>query len=212
MIYIFDDRAQRRKENELRLRKFSCIVSFSTVDATPEKRVEDVIIDSMSDPDCVLFHKSYVFADRNVTFEAVRQLFTSFDVPVVIFSGGTEGNNKSGSEINMNADLMYENLPYFLEDFQTNGKINIDTLLWGKRYRLNELLQIQNKISAQYLINNAPEDIVDNIDKLKRSILALCRKDHKSLGDSIVADIEKNPKTTWLDVADIIDNNIQKFF
>ena len=210
MIYIFDDRAQRRKDNEEMLRNFSDLITFDTVKLISGKTADECFSDRIKDSECIIFHKSYELGDEFVTFEKIRQLFTSFDIPIVIFSGGTEGSNKGAKEINMNADLMYHNLPFFLENRKENGSINIDTLLWGKMYRLNALLKFQN-ISQKYLINNDPDFPLDNIEKVKRDIKNSCREINRDLADSIIIDIDANEQITWQDLAIIIDNNIRKF-
>lgn len=211
MIYIFDDRAQRRKDNEVLLHNYSDIIKFDTVKLISGKPADECIFDSIKNPECIIFHKSYELGDESVTFETIRQLFTSLDIPIVIFSGGIEGSNKGAKEININADLMYHNLPYFLENRKENGIINIDTLLWGKRYRLNALLKFQNSMSQKYFINNIPDDPLDNIETVKRDIKNLCREIHEDLADSIIIDIDANEQITWQDLAIIIDNNIRKF-
>ena len=211
MIYIFDDRAQRRKDNEEILRKFSDIVTFDTVNLIPGKSADECIFDSIENAECIIFHKSYALDDESVTFETIRQLFTSLSVPIVIFSGGTEGSNKSANEFNMNADLMYHNLQFFLEKRKENGVINIDTLLWGKKYRLNALLKFQNTLSKEYLINNDPDTALDDLEKIKRFIINSCREIHRDLANSIISDIGANNQITWQELAIIIDNNIHKF-
>lgn len=211
MIYIFDDRAQRRKDNEVMLRKFSDIVTFDTVNLIPGKSSDECIFDSIENAECIIFHKSYALDDESVTFETIRQLFTSLSVPIVIFSGGTEGSNKSANEFNMNADLMYQNLQFFLEKRKENGVINIDTLLWGKKYRLNALLKFQNTLSKEYLINNDPDTALDDLEKIKRFIINSCREIHRDLANSIISDIGANNQITWQELAIIIDNNIHKF-
>ena len=211
MIYIFDDRAQRRKDNEEMLRKFSDIVTFDTVKLIPGKSADECIFDSIEDVECIIFHKSYALGDEDVTFETIRQLFTSLGVPIVIFSGGTEGSNKGANEVNMNADLMYHNLPFFLEKRKENGAINLDTLLWGKHYRLNALLKFQNTLSQKYLINNDPDASLDNLDKITRDVKNSCREIQGDLADSIISDIDAYEQITWKDLAIIIDNNIRKF-
>lgn len=212
MIYIFDDRAQRRKDNEEMLRNFSDLITFDTVKLISGKTADEFIFDSIEkNAECVIFHKSYELGDEFGTFETIRKLFTSFDIPIVIFSGGIEGSNKCAKEINMNADLMYHNLPFFLENRKENGSINIDTLIWGKMYRLNALLKFQNSISQKYLINNDPDCPLDNIEKVKRDIKNSCREINRDLADSIIIDIDANEQITWQDLAIIIDNNIRKF-
>lgn len=211
MIYIFDDRAQRRKDNEEKLRSFSNLITFDTVKLISGKPAEECIFDSIENPECIIFHKSYALGDENVSFETIRQLFLSLDIPIVIFSGGTEGSNKSAQEINMNADLMYDNLPYFLENLKESGRINIDTLLWGKRYRLNSMLEFQNEISKKYLITNDPDALLDNITEVKRFITKKGRYMHRYVYDAIISDIEGVSQITWLDLYNIIDNNIRKY-
>lgn len=208
MIYIFDDRAQRRKDNEEKLTVFSGSIVFATVNIIPGKPVEECIFDSMEKPECIIFHKSFVFEDKNVTFESIRQLFTSLGVPIVIFSGGTEGVNKGREEININADLMYLNLPYFLKDYQKHGVINIDILLWGKSFKLNALLQFQNELAREYIIDRNLEDAIENIERIKRTIRQKLLKIDKEMSDAILETLDKNPQMTWGDLNELIDNKI----
>lgn len=209
MIYIFDDRAQRRKDNEDKLRSSAHVVKFIRIDLKQEQSLEDWFLESVGDcyPECIIFHKSYVFDDNRVTFENVRQLFTSLKIPFVVFSGGTEGSNKGQTESNINADLMYDNLPYFLSDFDTNKKINIDILLWGKKYKLNALLQFQNEISKEFLINNNPDDAIEDIDDVKMYIELQCSD--SQLSNAIIGDLKKDDIITWSDLANIIDKHIK---
>lgn len=212
MIYIFDDRAQRRKDNEEKLRAFSEFIIFDTVKLISGKSADESIFDSIENPECIIFHKSYALGDDNVTFETIRQMFADFGVPTVIFSGGTEGSNKSAKEIIMNADLMYNNLPFFLENRKKNGVINIDTLLWGKRFRLNALLEFQNKMAQEYFVNNDPDSPLYDYDKVQRYINNLGRKiNTKDFIDTIISSIMAAPQMTWSDLNTIIDNNIRKF-
>ena len=212
MIYIFDDRAQRRKDNEEKLRAFSEFIIFDTVKLISGKSADESIFDSIENPECIIFHKSYALGDDNVTFETIRQMFADFGVPTVIFSGGTEGSNKSAKEIIMNADLMYNNLPFFLENRKKNGVINIDTLLWGKSFRLNALLEFQNKMAQEYFVNNDPDSPLYDHDKVQRYINNLGRKiNTKDFIDTIISSIMATPQMTWSDLNTIIDNNIRKF-
>ena len=209
MIYIFDDRIQRRNDNQEKLSDFSDIVKFDIVKNIPGKSEEDCVFDAIIDPECIMFHKSYVFEDNNVNFETIRRLFISFDVPIIIFSGGIEGGNKGNSEININADVMYENLPYFLKDFKENKQINIDVLLWGKRYNLNAILEIQNKFAEEFFINNNFDENIENIDKVKRTVRNLCRNNNV-LGDAILNEIDIKGQLTWGDLLSIVENNLKK--
>ena len=202
MIYIFDDRIQRRNDNQEKLSDFSDIVKFDIVKNIPGKSEEDCVFDAIIDPECIMFHKSYVFEDNNVNFETIRRLFISFDVPIIIFSGGIEGGNKGNSEININADVMYENLLYFLKDFKENKQINIDVLLWGKRYKLNAILEIQNKFAEEFFINNNFDENIENIDKVKRTVRNLCRNNNV-LGDAILNEIDIKGQLTWGDLLSI---------
>lgn len=211
MIYIFDDRAQRRKNNEEKLRKYQDCVRFMTVRLIPGKSVEESVIDSIDAPECIIFHKSYVFEDSDVTFETIRHLFRSFDVPVVIFSGGIEGSGKGEKETNMNADLMYQNLPYFIDNLKENKEINIYTLLWGEKYELNAMLKFQNEIAKKFFINNNPDDKIDNIAEVIRFIKNSIRGLHMGWGDALLNKIKDCGHLTWLELANMIDNTVQNF-
>lgn len=210
MIYIFDDRIQRRNYNEEKLRGFSDIVTFDTVRLIAGKQADEIILDSIESPECIIFHKSYALGNDNITFETIRQLFVDLNIPIVIFSGGTEGSNKSANEINMNADLMYENLLYFIEDFKEKGQINLDILLWGKRHKLNALIEFQNRFSKKFFINKDPDATVDEFRVIERFIETNCEKINKEFAIAITREIKDNPRLTWMDLANIIDNNIRK--
>lgn len=209
MIYIYDDRNTRRNDNAERLKNFSDIVVFKTIDLIPGKQVEEIITESIENPECIIFHKSYAFEDNNVSFETVRDWFTDLGIPVVIFSGGTEGYSNGNSIININADLMYNNLPLFLEDFRSNGKMNIDVLLWGERHLLNAMLQFQSKFAIEYFIENSLDDNIDNIVGIKRTITQRCHN-LKSFGESLISEIDKYSQISWGELANIIDSNIKK--
>ncbi len=213
MIYIYDDRAVRREENQKKLADFEDLIRFEVVKIVPGKSVEECIINSIENPECIMFHKSYVFEDNEVTFETIRHMFISFNVPIVIFSGGTEGCNKGNPEIDINADLMYENLPCFLENFRKEKHINIDVLLWGKRYGLNAILEFQNKLAEKFFINHDLDEKMELDEISKMDIQMACNKFNKELGYSIISDIEtmsEKSRLTWLELRDIIDNNIKK--
>ncbi len=212
MIYVFDDRSQRREVNKEKLNKFSNVLSFETIKTNPGKSIEESLIESMSDnPECIIFHKSYIFDDSNLSYETIREFFNSFDVPVVIFSGGIEKNNKGENDVNINAELMYDNLPFFLEDYVDNGKINLEILVWGKRYQLNALLILQNKLAEKFFITKDPEEEVKNLEEVRRSIARICKPTHRIIGDEILNSIDKYPQHTWGQLDDIITNTISRY-
>ncbi|MCH5221275.1 MAG: hypothetical protein J1F05_02965 [Muribaculaceae bacterium] len=211
MVYIFDDRAYRREENHERLKKYTDLIRFETVKTVPNKPTAECVFDMVIEsPECIIFHKSYVFADNTVDFESIRAVFISFGVPIVIFSGGTEGANRKENEIDINADLMYENLPYFLEDLRINGKININVLLWGERHKLNALLEFENRIAEICFINHDLQAFIENVPKIRRTIENLTKKEFKELGELILTDLDKIGEPTWLDLRNIVESNIKK--
>lgn len=217
MIYIFDDRSQRRESNKERLNRFSNFIIFDTIKTESEKSLEDTKIAYIDNPECIMFHKSYVFEDSSLSYETVREIFNSYDVPVVIFSGGTEGGNLGKEETVINADLMYENLPIFIEDYIRNGKINLASLVWGKRHTLNSLLMLQNKLSEEFFIKNNLDEEVGNlkghedIESVKRKIERLCRSIHRDVGVAILKSIDNIPNLTFRQLNDIVNNVISQY-
>lgn len=212
MIYIFDDRFQRRELNKEKLNKFSKILSFEVVTTASERSIEESLIETMPDnPECIIFHKSYIFEDSNLSYETVREIFNSYNVPIVIFSGGIENNNKGEKEVSMNAELMYENLPFFLEDYVNNGKINLDILLWGRKYQINSLLILQNKLAEKFFILNNPEEEIKDLDDVKRGITRLCKPAHTIIGDAILNSTDTCAKITWGQLDEIITNTISQY-
>ena len=211
MIYIFDDRYQRRELNKEKLNKFSKILSFEVVKTDFGKSIEETLIESMPEnPECIIFHKSYVFEDSNLSYETVREIFNSYNVPIVIFSGGLENNNKGEKEVNMNAELMYENLPFFLEDYINNGKINLDILVWGRKYRINALMILQNKLAEKYFIKNNPEEEIKELEGVIRDIERICKPMNRIVGDDIIASIGTFSKITWGQLDEVITNTISR--
>lgn len=210
MIYIFDDRTQRRSDNEVKLAQFSDVVKFLQVKLLTGKSVEDSIIDSITTPDCIIFHKSYVFTDQEVSYEVVRELFTSFDVPVIIFSGGTEFSNKGIIQTDINADVMYQNMPLFLKDYKENGNINIDILIWGEKHKLNALLELQNEFAEDFFINKDPDEVITDSRKIERFLNNKCSKIDRNLGGEILAEMTQEGSLTWGQLMNIVDKNINK--
>lgn len=210
MIYIFDDRAQRREDNEEKLSRYSDRVRFMKLNLMPDTSLENALLDNLSEPECVLFHKSYPLANSNVTVEDVRDILNTLEIPVVIFSGGIEGNNKGSAEITMNSVIMYENLPFFIDNLKETGKPNFDTLIWGERYELNAILNAQNKLAQKYLINNNPADPI-NIRDVTRTLNQTVRKLHSGFAGALNNAIEGREDLTWGELADIIDRTVQNY-
>lgn len=211
MIYIFDDRPVRRSTNEKNLfNKYSYCVSF--VDLKPGQTLEAWASEVIGDADCICIHKSYKFKDITETLESAIEHLKALKAPIVIFSGGTERSNKGLDKINqINADQMYVNMPFFLDDFKQTGKSNIDILLWGEMTGLNAILNFQNKLAKEYLIQT--DDLnnqIKNLDEVFEFIESEDSLPQNFINDFLSA-VSNRKFLTWQGLADILDETVRKF-
>ncbi len=180
MIYIFEDRQERKDIQTEKLKDFISdrIINFEQFKA--DKSVVDKVGEKFQDATCVIFHKSYIFSSDNVTFEEVQKAFLTpgrFCL-FITYSGGIENSNvtKDGETvktININADVMYKNLPAFLRHYQDTKAFECDILRWGENYKLTKILKFQYEVFQNFLLEkdlNSPIMSSNEISKFHRFI------------------------------------------
>ena len=111
---------------------------------------------------------------------------------------------------------MYKNLNDFLDDYKENKKVCVPILVYGKKYRLNQLLEMQSKIQffvfdKQYSDELSPEDnrkINQIFSSVTDNTLSI---DIKKLQSWLEEKRKANkPITVWL-LLTVIQNLINKY-
>lgn len=169
MIYLFEDRKERMNQC-FKGKMDDTIIKVSVFDCEKDG-INLYIKDNYSDAKAILFHSSYTFPKNGYTIENVKAAFIEQKIPFIYFSGGLRNNIINETTANVNSGDMYNNLPEFLDCYKNEKKIVIPLLVYGKRFLINSLLEMQNLIT-NYFFNKKYNDpigkndidyIVDNI-------------------------------------------------
>lgn len=196
MIYIFEDRYERRENNQSIINKYSDYIQYTKFEITACQDLADFLIDKIEDAECVMLHNSYRFTDMAVNVEEIRRTVTELmGARFVIFSGGIESPNiNSQGVIFVNADTLYSNLELFLEQLKKTGTPTYEILIWGQNYQLNKILSSQAKIHFEkFLECNLdeivdPDDLEDTIDDIETEGLDIAdsvKEKFKSMNEKI---------------------------
>ena len=167
MIYLFDDRKGRRDLYAKSLNRFSKIIKPEILKLNSEGNFDDSIIENYGDAKLIILHSSYLIKGSKIKSDEIRDYFLKNGLDVVTFSGGTDNssiiNQERGTLYNINAERMYENLEFFLKDYELNDVLNFELLMWGNQYRLNQLLAFQYKLGSLF-INDKLNEPISNHD------------------------------------------------
>lgn len=163
MIYLFDDRQGRRDLYAKSLNRFTAIIKPEILRLNVEGSFDESLIENYGDADLIILHSSYLIKGSKIKSDEIRDYFLKNGLDVVTFSGGTDNNSiinqERGTLYNINAERMYENLDIFLKDYELNGDLNIELLMWGNQYTLNQLLSFQWKLGNLFINDNLNEPI-----------------------------------------------------
>lgn len=173
MIYLFEDR-KGRMEQYLKAHLDSDVIKVALIDCAKDN-LSDYLTDNFSDSKAIIFHSSYSFNDKNITNEDVKKYFIEKKIPFVYFSGGLNNNlviENGATNGNVNSGDMYNNLEYFLKVYNEYGQINVPLLVYGEKYLLNSLLELQAVISLSLfakpndhsLTTSTYDEIIDLVD------------------------------------------------
>lgn len=164
MIYLFEDRIGRMQQF-LKNNLDSEFIKIALIDCQKENLINH-LSSEFSDSSAIIFHSSYSFNDNSITNEDVKKYFCDNKIPFIYFSGGLNNNLVIENGItngNVNSGDMYNNLTYFIDDYKIQKKINISLLIYGKKYLLNSLLELQAIISL-YLFDKSNEHVLTSED------------------------------------------------
>jgi|GEM_PF-2992612 hypothetical protein len=165
MIYIFEDRDSRRILNQDVVTKHSDVICFAKFDIDTDQNLSDFIVNNFCDAVCLIFHKSYTFKDKNVNLPMVQDYMLKNGVKFCVYSGGIEyGSISKDGVTQVNSNVMYENLVHFINHYKDSNEVILEILLWGERYRLNQLKTLQYDLFNQFFISNALNEIIPSED------------------------------------------------
>lgn len=155
MIYIFEDRESRRILNQDIVNKHIDLISFAKFDIDTDQDLNDFIVENFCDAECLIFHKSYTFKDKNVNLPLVQDYMLKNKVKFCLYSGGIEcGSINKDGIAQVNANVMYDNLEHFINHYKNSNEVILDILLWGERYRLSQLMSLQYELFNQNFMSN----------------------------------------------------------
>ena len=170
MIYLFEDRKGRMEayfKDSLDIN----IIKIGRLDCKKDE-LETYLKENFADAVAILFHSSYLFSDKQITNEDVKNYFKTKKIPFVYFSGNMSNNlilENGLLNANVNSGDMYNNLSIFLEEYASYKTINIPKLVYGEKYLINSLMELQtlinmflfDKTANQFLSENELFEIMD---------------------------------------------------
>ena len=174
MIYIFEDRYERKEANMSLINRYKWLITFADIKCDSLDQLEVFISTTLKTPSLILLHDSYRYPGDKLRKEQVISKFLEHDIPVVLFSGGILKPNESlineRLTYNINSLVMYKNLEIYLQKIDSNKKTPIDILLWGESYMRNKIViakssifRVLCKLDPTSLLN---EDIIENIEEI----------------------------------------------
>ena len=213
MIYIFEDRDSRRILNQDVVNKNFDVICFAKFDIDTDKDLSDYIVDKFCDADCLIFHKSYTFKDKNVNLPMVQAYMLKNGVKFCVYSGGIEhGTISKDGVTHVNANVMYNNLVYFINHYKDSKEVILEILLWGEKYRLNQLMTLQYDLFNQFFISNDLNAIIPSEDF--KEILGDTYSKFEEYGFSIPQALDKlnnmSSNLTWNEFFSILSMEIHK--
>lgn len=218
MIYIFDDRFERREKHSLDLIKLSQFARFEEITCETADELSSLISGKLSNVTHVLLHSSYRYPSEQLDTNVVVKAFNSYskDIQIVLFSGGYNhpGISMIGETkvYSINSDVMYNNLVLFTHHLSKDPNSPIEILLWGNSYLQNQILATQSSIFRSLCRLDLDKQINDDDEKLDeiQEIVAdrLRSEELIHLRDALMAILV--PKKTWRQLLEDIENVITK--
>lgn len=209
MIYIFEDRTERKQRNESKLKEYGDVCKFAKYDELiKDGSIENFAVSLSPERDCVIFHRSYAL-QNGVSIDQIRTYFIQFGIPFVEYSGGIERSNAVREQgikyYIINADLMYSNLPAFLDWYKKYNRVVCDVLIWGNDFEKNRMFSLFAQFYADNFLDKRWTDEVPKTD-----ISRLVRIINRHLGNECAVDVLSKPAPTWYNIFEIVQNYINQ--
>ena len=146
MIYLFEDRKDRM--HHLLHDKIENYLDVLSIDKIIDISKEDLVsfFSSFKELDVVIFHKSYVFLNKNITIDDVKEVISQLGKKFVLFSGGLDNAIISDDEVVINSGTLYKNLNNFLSYYRKSNTPNLNYLIFNneKEFMKHQLKKFQN--------------------------------------------------------------------
>ncbi len=148
MIYLLDDKRNRQIDFGWSEKLFNVNRDWIRPVYSYQEVMSDNLIEKIFLPgNIVVFHESFfdnVFNDHKKSSIEIRKRLTAFaeiknDFRVVYFSGSKNTRKITGNIAYMPVAEMYQNLDVFIDKLRS-GDINLKYLLFGKNFRIEEIL------------------------------------------------------------------------
>lgn len=158
MIYIFDDREERRENYSSLFINYKSQLTLESF--TPEGDLQEYVVDKFGDAEIVIMHRSYRFPGDNYELSDVLSAFKG--VPIVLFSGAIQKASilKAENIYQVNSIVMYENLSDFLDSKKADNNTPIEMILWGKNFIKNQFLTLLGEIN-KLCVETDFDDFID---------------------------------------------------
>lgn len=158
MIYIFDDREERRENYSSLFINYKSQLTQESF--TPEGDLQEYVTDKFGDAEIVIMHRSYRFPGDNYELSDVLNAFKG--VPIVLFSGAIQKASilKAENIYQVNSIVMYENLSDFLDSKKVDNNAPIEMILWGKNFIKNQFLTLLGEIN-KLCVETDFDDFID---------------------------------------------------
>lgn len=203
MIYIFDDRFERRKIHSPQFIKNRDQITFS--EFTPEGDLDKYIADFFGDAEIIILHYSYRFHNDNLTLEDILKAFRN--IPVILFSGGFKNASvqEPDKRYRVNSIVMYDNLPVFLKQRQKDKYTPIEILLFGKKFVINQFMKLLYELNQSYFDKTNLKIDSDEIIDLIEDILSYSGLENER--HHLIHIVERNKETlTYPELVKLIEN------
>ena len=213
MIYIFEDRDSRRAQNQDVVKEHSDVICFAKFDIDTDQDLSDFIVDNFYDADCLIFHKSYTFKDKNVNLPLVQSYMLKNGVKFCVYSGGIEHGSISQDGVTLvNANVMYDNLAHFIKYYKDSNEIILEILLWGERFRLSQLMSMQYELFNQYFISNDLDAIIpsEDLDEILDDIFSKFEEYGFDVPPMLDKLKNRTSSLTWDEFFNILSSGIHK--
>lgn len=211
MIYIFEDRHERKNTNLELVNSYNDNIQFAQFDIESHQELRDFVTDKFEDAECVIFHKSYsIPSNRNdIKLSDILAAFKEkCHSKIIIFSGGTEGGslNEDGDTL-VNADVMYSNLELFLRSLKMSGHPTYEILIWGENHRLSQRLSNQMEVHINEFMEKDLTQVIDS-DELEDLIIDIATNGF-DIEEEVALKLNSSKENITLnDIRKIVQNQI----
>ncbi|WP_313103139.1 hypothetical protein [Empedobacter sp.] len=165
MIYLIDDKKLRQEKDynwsTSRFEEFNDIISpIYTLDELTQNSKK-----IFKEGNVVLYHESFLDLTplRNEAIDrrkGIEEKAISNNLSVVFFSGSKNSRDIKNNIANIPVSAFYNNLEIFLEKYR-NEDLNLNYLLFGENYKLEEDLQTKIKVAVEFSQTLPPLEIDD---------------------------------------------------